>query len=117
MGKYYEWNIRNILQKIIEKPADVQKYIEQCYDLYCDDFGFMDNLGVVYGIGIAYSNYFDEKLEDCYPQLLDEVNKVTDWLDNGKIVITGHSVEYHSIEYDDHRNEEEKTPTGYKIQK
>ncbi|WP_299495128.1 hypothetical protein [uncultured Shewanella sp.] len=28
IGKYYEWKIRNILQKIIEKPNDVQLYIK-----------------------------------------------------------------------------------------
>ena len=117
MGKYHEWNIRNILQKITEKPDDVQKYIEQCYDLYCDGFGFMDNLGMGYGLGITCSDYYDEKVDDYYPQIRDEVDKVTDWLDSRKIVITGHSGEYQGIEYDDHRSDKEKVPTGYKIQK
>jgi len=116
MGKYYEWNIRNILQKIAEKPSDVQKYIEQCYDLYCDGFGFMDNLGLGYGLGITCSDYYIEKVDDYYPQILGEVDKVAEWLDSGKIVITGHSGEYQGIEYEDNRSAEEKVPTGYEIQ-
>lgn len=117
MGKYYEWNIRNILQKIVDKPRDVHKYIEQCYDLYCDGFNFLDNLGLGYGLGLTCPDSFNEKVDDYYPQILDEVKKVVDWLDSGKIVITGHSGEYQGIEYDDSRSPEEKEPTGYKIQK
>ncbi|GLX78284.1 hypothetical protein tinsulaeT_16240 [Thalassotalea insulae] len=115
MGKYYEWNIRNILQKIVEKPNDVHKYIEQCYNLYCEGFGFMDNLGLGYGLGITCSDYHNEKVDDYYPQILGEVDKVVEWLDSGKIVITGHSGEYHGIEYEDNRSVIEKEPTGYKI--
>ncbi len=116
MGKYYEWNIRNILQKITDKPNDVHKYIEQCYDLYCDGFDFMDNLGMGYGLGLTCPDYYNEKVDDYYPQILSEVEKVLEWLDNGKIVITGHSGEYQGIEYEDNRRVEEKEPTGYKVQ-
>ncbi len=116
MGKYYEWNIRNILQKITDKPNDVHKYIEQCYDLYCDGFNFMDNLGMGYGLGLTCPDYYNEKVDDYYPQILGEVEKVLEWLDNGKIVITGHSGEYQGIEYEDNRSVEEKEPTGYKVQ-
>ena len=116
MGKYYEWNIRNILQKITDKPNDVHKYIEQCYDLYCDGFDFMDNLGMGYGLGLTCPDYYNEEIDDYYPQILGEVEKVLEWLDNGKIVITGHSGEYQGIEYEDNRSVEEKEPTGYKVQ-
>jgi len=117
IGKYHEWNIRNILKKIIEKPNDVHKYIEQCYDLYCDGFSFMDNLGLGYGLGLTCPDDFNEKVDDYYPQILDEVEKVSGWLDSGKIIITGHSGEYQGIEYDDNRSQKEKQPTGYKKQK
>jgi len=41
LGKYYEWLIRRVLERIIDKPADAYKYIEQCYELYCNGFGFL----------------------------------------------------------------------------
>lgn len=117
IGKYYEWHVRNILQKIIEKPNNVHQYIEQCYDLYCDGFDFMDNLGFGYGLGIVCPDYNSGKVDDYYPQILDEVKKVVGWLDSSKIVITGHSGEYQGIEYDDNRSSKEKEPTGYKSTK
>lgn len=116
MGKYYEWNIRNILQKITDKPNDVHKYIEQCYDLYCYGFDFMDNLGMGYGLGLTCPDYYNEKVDDYYPKILGEVEKVLEWLDSGKIVITSHSGKYQGIEYEDSRSVEEKEPTGYKVQ-
>ncbi|MEM8831753.1 MAG: hypothetical protein AAGE96_20690 [Cyanobacteria bacterium P01_G01_bin.19] len=33
IGKYYEWFVRRVLQKVIDRPSDANKYIEQCYDL------------------------------------------------------------------------------------
>ncbi|CAM4188501.1 hypothetical protein [Pseudoalteromonas byunsanensis] len=117
MGKYYEWSIRNILHKIIAKPDDVHKYIEQCYDLYCEGFGFMDNLGLGYGLGLTCPDGFNDKVEEFYPHITEEAERVLLWLDTGKIIITGHSGEYQGIEYDDNRSPKEKEPTGYKIQK
>ncbi|MBG9993830.1 hypothetical protein I6F50_02030 [Pseudoalteromonas sp. NZS127_1] len=76
----------------------------------------MDNLGMGYGLGLTCPDYYNEKVDDYYPQILDEVEKVLEWLDNGKIVITGHSGEYQGIEYEDNRSVEEKEPTGYKVQ-
>ena len=117
MGKYYEWSIRNILHKIIAKPHDVDKYIEQCYDLYCEGFGFMDNLGLGYGLGLTCPDGFNDKVDEFYPRIAEEAERVILWLDTRKIVITGHSGEYRGIEYDDNRSHKEKEPTGYKIQK
>ena len=117
MGKYYEWSVRNILHKIIAKPKDVHKYIEQCYDLYCEGFGFMDNLGLGYGLSLTCPDGFNDKVEEFYPHIADEAERVLLWLDTGKIVITGHSGEYQGIEYDDKRSSKEKEPTGYKRQK
>ena len=53
IGKYYEWLLRRVLQKVIEHPIDAHKYIAQCYDLYCDGYGFLDNLGLGYGLIIT----------------------------------------------------------------
>jgi len=115
MGKYYEWSIRNILHEIIAKPNDVHKYIEQCYDLYCEGFGFMDNLGLGYGLGLTCPDGFNDKVDEFYPNIAEEAERVILWLDTRKIVITGHSGEYRGIEYDDNRSPNEKEPTGYKI--
>ncbi|WP_299010912.1 hypothetical protein [uncultured Shewanella sp.] len=74
MGQYYEWYLRNILQKIVNRPSDVQQYIRQCYELYCDGFDFMDNLGMGYGLSATCPDYYNETVDDYYPQILGAVD-------------------------------------------
>lgn len=129
IGKYYDWYLRKVLQKIIEHPDNVHKYIEQCYDMYCDGYDFLDNLGLGYGLAITVppSNYntgtwdkletHEQKnlIESFYPDIINETKKVIHWLDTKKIIITGHDGSYQGILYSDSREPEEKEPTGYKV--
>ena len=129
IGKYYEWYLRRILQKVIDHPTDVHKYIEQCYDLYCDGYGFLDNLGLGYGLAVTVppSEYSADSwnelkspeqkklIEGFYPSVREEAEKVISWLDDRKIVITGHDGDFQGIQYTDLRTSEEKEPTGYKV--
>ena len=126
--KYHEWYLRKILQKIIERPNNVYKYISQTYDMYCDGYYFLENLGIGYGLSIevppsCYSAQSWENLEPIeqkilvgtyYPSVQKEAEKVIYWLDSKKIVLTGHSGDYQGIEYKDNRKPEEKEITGYK---
>ncbi len=129
VGKYYDWYLRRVLQKIIEHQNDVHKYIEQCYDMYCDGYSFLDNLGLGYGLAITvppfnYNAGTWDKLElseqkklveGFYPDVVNEVEKVIRWLDTKKIILTGHDGTYQGIQYSDSREPEEKEPTGYKV--
>ncbi len=123
--KYHEWYLRKILQKIIERPSNVYKYISQTYDMYCDGYYFLENLGIGYGLSIevpssSYSVQTWEELEPIeqkvlvssyYPSVQKEAEKVIYWLDSKKIVLTGHSGEYQGIVYTDNRSPEEKKVT------
>lgn len=129
IGMYYEWYLRRVLQKVIEHPIDAHKYIEQCYDMYCDGYGFLDNLGLGYGLAVTVppSEYnadswhklesTDQKklIESFYPSVREEAEKVVSWLDTGKIVFTGHDGDFQGIQYTDYRRSEEKEPTGYRV--
>jgi len=129
IGKYYDWSLRRVLQKVIEHSTDVHKYIEQCYDMYCDGYGFLDNLGLGYGLvtTVPPSEYGAdswEKLESSeqkkliegfYPSVREEAEKVISWLDTGKIIITGHKGGFQGIQYTDSRTPKEKEPTGYNV--
>lgn len=121
-GNYCEWFVRNTLQKIIEKPSNVHTYIEECYDLYCGGYNFMDNLALGYGLDInthqvSYDPEQSDLIKHFYPEIENEARKVIEWLDNKKIIITGHNGAYQGIEYTDLRSDNEKIPTGYKISK
>lgn len=128
IGKCYDWYLRRLLQNIIERPFDVHRYIEECYDLYCDGYDFLDNLGVGYGLAVMVprqkfkgetwqdltSQDQQELVNEFYPDVADEAQKVLSWLDSGKIILTGHSGECQGIEYQDNRTAIEKEPTSYK---
>ena len=127
--KYHEWYLRNILQKIIERPDNVYKYIVETYDLYCNGYNFLDNLGIGYGLGIEvpHSSYSaqswgnlesieqKELIDNYYPNIKKEAEKVIDWLDSKKIILTGYSGDFQGIEYKDNRNQEEKETANYGI--
>ena len=122
IGKYHEWFVRRVLQKVIDRPSDANKYIEQCYDLYCDGFGFLDNLGLSYGLSIKVppSNYNAESwseltsseqlklIDNLYPAVAEEAKRVLNWFNNGEIVITGDDGKYQGIKYDDNRSVNKK---------
>lgn len=129
--KYYEWKLKNVLQKIVSRPPDAHKYIEQCYDLYCDGYYFLDDLGMGYGLAVTVPSNEDkgrasqelnareqqQLIDKFYPGVADEARKVISWLDSGKIILTGHSEEYQGIEYQDNRTAIEKLPTRYEYEK
>jgi len=113
VGKYYDWYIRRLLNHIVKRSENAQLYIVECYDLYCDGLNFLDNLGIGYGLGLTCPDEYNESVEDYYPAIVQEAEKVLSWLDDGKIVITGHTGEYQGIKYNDFRTKQERKPTGY----
>lgn len=126
-GKYYEWSLRRILEKIINKSNDSAIYIEECYNLYCEGYNFLNDLGLGYGLCIVsppnkYSSENWEQLKkkeqenlvnNLYPDVADEAKKVLNWLDHNKIKITGHDGRYQGIQYSDSRTPSEKKSTVF----
>ncbi|BDX07513.1 hypothetical protein [Planctobacterium marinum] len=110
LAKYYDWYIRRLLEHIINRSNKAQFHIAECYELYCDGFDFLDNLGLGYGLGLTCPDDYNESIEDYYPEIIKEAEKVLGWLNDAKIVITGHTGDYQGIEYDDRRTDEEKEP-------
>ena len=127
-GKYYEWRLRRILQRIVDRPEGVHRDIEQCYDLYCDGYGFLDVLGLAYGLCVASPPppyradswkdlepaEQDDLLDSFYPGVRDKALEVLGWLDSGTIVLTGHSGDHRGIQYDDHRPSAPAESTDHK---
>lgn len=44
-----------------------------------------------------------------YPGVAQEAEKVLSWLDAATILLTGHDGSYGGVQYDDHREEENRT--------
>lgn len=129
LGKYYEWRLKRVLQKVIERPPDAHIYIVQCYDLYCDGYSFLENLGLGYGLAITAlpscsdaDNWEEleskkqiELIDSFYPKVRKEAEKVLCWLNSKKIILIGTEGDFEDIIYQDNRTKEEKLPTGNKI--
>jgi len=97
--------------------------------MYCDGCGFLDNLGLGYGLAVTVPRS-DHSADGCdelespeqkrlidgfYPSVRVEAEKVISWLDTSKIVITGHDGDFQGIQYTDSRTSKEKEPTGYNV--
>ena len=127
-GEYEAWRLKKLLNIVERKEGDYPSAITEFYDLYYKGYTFFDNLAFGYSLDLEYpSQYnvdtFDElsleqqkKLADSfYPQILEEIKRVREWLDSGKIIPTGIQDEFLGYyEFIDRRTEIEKMPTTYK---
>ena len=118
LGKYYEWFISRILYKIIDRPTDADKYIEQCYELYCNGFGFLKDLALNYGLNIRVppSNYSADSwyelttaeqaklIDGFYPDVAESAQQVLNWFSDRKITIIDRDERNSSVNYLDNRS-------------
>ena len=125
-GDYEMWRIRKLLTKALQRDKELPQLLMNFYDLYCKGYSFFDNLGLGYGLAVevpySQADYGDDLtveqqqklLASFYPQLDLEIKKVINWLDTGKIKLTGNRDQYnYYFDYTDNRTSEEKLPTAY----
>jgi len=118
IGKYYEWYISRVLQKIIARPPDTYKYIEQYYQLCCSGFTFLGDLGLNYGLRIiaTLKNYSSENwyeltpseqtqlIDSFYPDVAQEAKKVLRWFRDRQIAIVDRDEANNTVNYLDNRS-------------
>ncbi len=124
-GEFEKRKIDKILSDLINKNDDFAKSLIATYDLYCDGYGFLDNIGLGYGLTFATDFYEftdwtklspeekNKRIETINTGVKTEAEKVRDWLDRKKIVLTGEVDDNGHFDYIDNRTTEEKKPTGY----
>jgi hypothetical protein len=126
-GEYEKRKINKILADLTSKNDDFAKSLIATYDLYCHGYGFLDNIGMGYGLTFA-NDFFefkdwinlptDEKnrrVNAIYEGVKAESEKVQGWFDRKKIILTGEANEIGHYGYIDNRTVEEKKPTGYSV--
>ncbi len=128
-GEYETWKLKKLLYAVINNDGDLQQVFIDFYYLYCDGYRFLDNLGLGYGLSVVvppseYSSDSWEKLSEqekerllasFLPEAINEVKRVLFWLNDGEIVILNEQDGLGHFKYLDHRSEEEKKPTAYKV--
>lgn len=130
-SEFETWKIKILLLNALNRTDDYYLAIRLFYDLYFHGYGFMDNLGLGYGLALEYplSSYGVDSFEELtkeqkdnlvngfYPAIQTEIKKVLNWIDSGLIVLTGIQDEYNRFEYNDNRPESDKRPTAYTVEK
>lgn len=118
LGEFEKWKIYKILNDLISKNENFIKSLIQTYNLYCNGFYFMDNLGMNYGLNfVVYEmNSWEEltnhqkqnRIVEIYEEVKTEALKILNWIESQKIIITDEKNDYIGYEVIDNRTEEEK---------
>lgn len=117
-----KWKIKRDLLKAKSRIGNYSKSIRNFYTLYCKGYDFMENLAFDYGLSLEcpYKYYRTETFEqltkaqkqilinDCYPDIINEIDRVLNWIQSEKIILTGKTNEFGKLEYIDNRSELEK---------
>lgn len=127
-GMFEKWKIDKILNDLITKNDDFAKSLIVTYDLYCKGYGFLGNIALGYGLTFAndfyeFTNWTklspeekNKRIDAIYDEVKYETEKVRDWLERKKVVLTGEmddDIGY--FNYIDNRTTEEKKPTSYSV--
>ena len=115
------------LYSIAKRDNDLPFILMTFYDLYYKGYGFLDNLGLGYGLSVEVPSLYADSwdgltseqqqrlINSFYPGLEYEIKKAIDWLESGKVVLTGEKDVYDHFVYIDHRTIEDRKPTAYEV--
>lgn len=114
--KFYKFEAERIaeyLYSIINKDKNCGHAIWMMYELYCDSYGFLGKIGMVYGFSLvdevtsASNRNMEYIFDKFYPDIIADAKNVLSWLEEGKIVFKNQDNGYGGFEYDDFRSEAE----------
>lgn len=102
-GRFEEVKIRELLEDVIDDKGILVEIIEDLYDLYCDGYRFLRDIGLAYvDYGMPREHETYNFTEQTRTKLKSEAKRILSFLNTRKIIITG---EY---EYEDLREESDK---------
>jgi hypothetical protein len=98
MDEYHIWRFHGLLNKALAKADQFALVMMEFYDLYCDGYYFLKNLGLGYGLmfSVTVTKYeattwnelsHDQQVEmidELYPKIEKEIIKINSWMDEGK---------------------------------
>jgi hypothetical protein len=126
-GEFEKWKIDKILKDLINKTNDFAQSLIATYDLYCSGYSFLDNIGLGYGLTFA-NDFYDfsdwtklspeeknNRIEAAFDEVKSEAEKVRNWLDIKKVILTGEMDDIGHLQYIDNRTTEERKPTSYSV--
>ncbi len=124
LGEFETVKLLKLLKEAQLKNEKLPDILEQLYDLYCDGFYFLDDLGLGFGLHIAapdignYDKDWNELtqlekntiLNKISPKLDECLKRAINWIEARQIVITGDIDELGRFTFQDFRRNKEKKP-------
>ncbi|NOU62274.1 hypothetical protein [Marinifilum caeruleilacunae] len=126
LGEYEKWKMLNKFRIALKRDENLPDILREFYDLYCRGYVFLNDLGLGYGLMVEVppsANYKadsweqmneiekKELIDSFYPQLDFDIKRAINWIEKGKIVLTGETDEIGHYEYEDLRTENERKST------
>ena len=124
-GEYEKWKLLKLLHQALQKDKDLPQILMAFYDLCCQGYHFLDNLGMGYGLAVevplSQADSWDELtveqqqklLNSFYPRIEGEMRQIIRWLQMGKVVPTGIRNDFNYYSFIDNRTVEEKRSTEF----
>ena len=109
------------LNRAKEKDEDTGEILRSFYDMYCNGYYFLQDIGLGYGLacevplnsGVNSWEELDEKgkielVNSFYPQIIGHIERVLEWIEDKKIILTGKKNNLDHWEFIDYRNSDEQ---------
>jgi hypothetical protein len=105
---YEKYRILKLLNDTLVYSPNSQQNIAQFYDLYCEGYGFFDDLAFPYGLNAEAPLQNEEDTEamikSYYPKITTEIKKVIHWIENKEVILKPISEEdFPKYDYEDNR--------------
>lgn len=127
-GKFQKLKFLNLLDSIINRDGKEGEALAKMYDLYCDGYYFLQDLGLGIGLQIEVPsgygvNYYHELNENqkkelvnsAYPIAKELAEELKNWIINGEVILTGEvDHEMNQWQYIDKRTDEDKQSRVWK---
>jgi hypothetical protein len=120
-GKFETAKLIDQLSRAREKDEDTGEILRSFYNMYCNGYYFLQDIGLGYGLacevplnsGANSWEELDEKgknelVNSFYPQIIGHIEKVLEWIEDKKIILTGKKNNLDRWEFIDYRNSEEQ---------
>lgn len=123
LGEFEAYKMLGLLKDAQQKTDQLPYILIRFYDLYCKGYGFLEDLGIGFGLAVrsprgkysvAYSwsdlsvDQQKEVIDSFSPQLEASIERVINWIETKKIVLTGKQDGLGLYEYEDFRTPEER---------
>ena len=125
IGEFEAYKMLDLLKEAQQKNDRLPYILKEFYDLYCKGYGFLQDIGLGFGLAVAVpftgvKNFTadlweeltikqqNELLDSFSPKLEECIEQVIYWFETKKITLTGEQNEIGQYGYKDFRTEEEK---------